>query len=77
MANYLHAHPGFPQRIGDKIFTVKWMYSKKWDAMQQVTKIKSEGNYEDVQLYPRKINGRLFGKHPWCVAVKGKIRRKK
>jgi hypothetical protein len=72
MANYLHAHPGFPQKIGDRIFTVKWMYSRKQDAQKRVVSVRNEGKYAEVRLYPRKINGRLFGRHPWCVCVFGR-----
>jgi hypothetical protein len=77
MANYLHAHPGFPQKIGNKMFTIKWMYSEESDAKKRVTKTRKEGKWEEVRLYPRKVNGKLFGKHPWCVAVREALWRKK
>jgi hypothetical protein len=77
MSSYLHAHPGFPQRIGNHIFTVKYMFSDKNDAHKMVARIRKEGKYEEVRYYPRAINGRLFGRHPHCVVVRGLKRRKK
>jgi hypothetical protein len=72
MTDYLEAHPGFPQKIDNKVYTIKWMYSKKEDAKEAIIRIKKEGKYEEVRLYPRIINGKLYGKHPWCIAVRGR-----
>jgi hypothetical protein len=70
--DYLEAHPGFEQKIKSKIYLVKWMYSNKSDALDKIQRVESTRTYEDVVLYIRKINGKLFGKHPYCVAVRKK-----
>jgi len=70
MSDYLCAHPGFPQKINGVLYTVKWMYSTKQDAMKRVHKERAGGRYEEVRFYPRKINGKLFGKHPFMVLIR-------
>lgn len=72
MANYLHAHPGFRQKINNKIYTIKWMFSKKEDATKFINKLKKNNEYKEIILYPRIIDGKLFGHHPFCIGVKGK-----
>ena len=74
MANYLHAHPGFRQKIGNKIYTIKWMYSKKTDAEKFISKLRKMNTYKEVILYPRIKEGKLYGAHPFCVAVRGKVK---
>lgn len=73
--SYLQAHPGFPQKIGSVVYTVKWMYSTKQEAMKRVHRERKEGKYGEVRYYPRKIGGKLFGKHPHMVLVKGRKHR--
>ena len=70
--SYLHAHPGFRQMIVKKIYTVKWMHSSKEGANQCLKNAKKSGKYKEVVRYNRKKNGKLFGKHPYCVAVRGR-----
>ena len=73
MANYLHAHPGFRQVINNKNYTVKWMFSKKEDAEKFISKLRKDNMYKEIILHPRIIDGKLFGKHPWMIAVRGRI----
>jgi hypothetical protein len=74
MPNHLEAFPGFHQKIGNKFYTIKWMYSKKQDAERFINKLRKMNTYTDVILYPRIIEGKLYGKHPFCVAVRGKVK---
>ena len=70
MANYLHCHPGFPQIINGKRYTIKWLYSKRGDALKFIKRIEKENKYKEVILYPRIIDGKLYGRHPFCIAVR-------
>jgi hypothetical protein len=69
-ADYLEARPGFPQRIKGKDYVIKWIYSTKSDAEKKVESVKESKTFSDVTLYARKKKGKLYGKHPWCVAVR-------
>lgn len=70
--SYLIAVPGIRQRIGPKIFTIKRMYSSKEDALECVKKLRVMNTYREALLYMRRKDGKLFGRHPYCVAVWGK-----
>ena len=70
--SYLEAHPGFRQVINHKTYVIKWMYSKKSDAEKFINKLRKIGEYKEVILYPRIIDGKLYGKHPFCVGVMGR-----
>jgi len=72
MTNYLEAHPGFRQLINNKLYTIKWMYSKKSDAEKFINKLRKTGEYKEVILYERIIGGKLYGKHPYCIGVRGR-----
>ncbi len=73
MPNYLEAHPGFRQVIKGKIYTIKWMYSKKEDAERFINKLSKTNTYKEIVLYPRIKENKLYGKHPFCVAVRKKV----
>ena len=73
MADWLHGHPGFSQKINNKNYTIKWMFSKKEDAEKFINKLRKKNEYKEVILYKRIINGKLYGKHPFCIAVRGRI----
>jgi hypothetical protein len=73
MADYLHAHPGIKDTIHGKIYTIKWLYSKKSDAEKFISKLRKDNMYKEIILHPRIIDGKLFGKHPWMIAVRGRI----
>ena len=68
--SFLEAHPGFRQVINHKVYTIKWMFSSKPDAEKFSDKLRKTNEYKEVILYPRIINSRLYGKHPYCVGVK-------
>lgn len=70
--SYLHAHPGIRQKIGNKIYSIIYMYSTKEGAEKSIRMMKEDGKYKEVILYPRIIDGKLFGRHPWCVAARGR-----
>jgi hypothetical protein len=70
--SYLEAHPGFRQKISNKIYTIKWMFSSKPDAERFINKLRETNMYKEVILYPRIKENRLFGRHPFCVGVRGK-----
>lgn len=70
--SYLHAHPGIRQKIGDKIYSIIYMHSTKEGAEKSIRMMKDDGKYKEVILYPRIIDGKLFGRHPWCVAARGR-----
>lgn len=70
--SYLEAHPGFKQKIGNKIYTIKWMFSRKIDAERFINKLRKTDEYKEVILYPRIKENRLYGKHPYCVGVRGR-----
>jgi hypothetical protein len=74
MSNYLEAHPGIRQKIGNKIFTIIRMYSKKQDAEKFINKLRKTNTYKEVILFPRIKENRLYGAHPFCVAVRGKVK---
>jgi uncharacterized protein (DUF2344 family) len=74
MPNYLEAHPGIRQSINGKIYTIKWMYSKKQDAERFINKLRKTNTYKEVILYSRIKEGKLYGNHPFCVAVRGKVK---
>jgi len=74
MSNYLHAHPGIRTTINGKIYTIKWMYSKKADAERFISKLRKTNTYKEIILYPRIKEGKLYGAHPFCVAVRGKVK---
>ena len=48
------------------------MHSTREGAEKSIRMMKDEGRYKEVILYPRIIDGKLFGRHPWCVAVRGR-----
>jgi hypothetical protein len=50
------------------------MYSTKEGAEKNIRTMKEEGRYKEVILYPRIKEGKLFGKHPFCVAARGRKR---
>lgn len=68
--SYLEAHPGFRQVINNKVYTIKWMFSKKSDAKKFINKLRKTGEYKEVILYLRVKDGKLYGRHPYCIAVK-------
>ena len=70
--SFLEAYPGFRQKIGNKIYVIKWMYSKKSDAERFINKLRKTGEYKEVILYERKKENRLYGRHPFCVGVRGR-----
>lgn len=70
--SFLEAHPGFRQSINNKIYTIKWMYSKKSDAERFINKLRKTGEYKEVILYERKKDGVLYGRHPHCIGVRGR-----
>ena len=70
--SFLEAHPGFRQKIGNKIYTIKWMFSSKPDAERFINKLRETDKYGEVILYIRKKENRLFGRHPFCVGVRGR-----
>jgi hypothetical protein len=74
MANYLHAHPGIRTTINGKPYTIKWMYSKKQDAERFISKLRKTNTYKEIILFPRIKENRLYGAHPFCVAVRGKVK---
>jgi hypothetical protein len=74
MPNYLEAHPGIRQSINNKIYTIIRMYSKKVDAERFINKLRKTNTYKEVILYPRIKENVLYGKHPWCVAVRNKVK---
>lgn len=70
--SYLIAIPGFKQQINKKTYTVIRMYSTQ-DAAETYIKELSMLNskkYKEIRLYLRKKAGKLFGRHPYCVAVR-------
>lgn len=69
--SYLEAHPGFRQKINDKFYTIKWMFSTKPDAEKFINKLRKTDKYGEVILYIRRIGGKLYGRHPYCVGVRG------
>ena len=71
--SYLIAVPGIRQEIEGKIFTIKRMYSDKQDAIKCVNEYKESGKWNEVREYTRIKEGKKFGKHPYCVAVRGAI----
>jgi hypothetical protein len=68
--SYLEAHPGFKQKIGNKTYVIKWMFSRKIDAEKFINKLRKTGEYKEVILYERVIGGKLYGRHPYCIGVK-------
>jgi hypothetical protein len=70
--NYLAAVPGIRQVIDDEIYTIKRMYSRKVDAVRCVILYRESKVWESARLYIRKKSGKNFGKHPYCVAVRGR-----
>ena len=70
--SFLEAHPGFRQVINHKIYTIKWMYSKKPDAEKFINKLRKTNEYKEVILYPRIKENHLYGRHPFCVGVRGR-----
>lgn len=70
--SFLEAHPGFRQVVNHKVYTIKWMFSKKSDAEKFINKLRKIGEYKEVILYPRIIEGKLYGKHPYCIGVRGR-----
>ena len=70
--SYLEAHPGFKQKIGVKTYVIKWMYSKKSDAEKFINKLRKMDKYKEVILYKRIIGGKLYGRHPYCIGVRGR-----
>ena len=73
--SYLEAHPGFRQKIGNKTYVIKWMFSRKVDAEKFINKLRKTNKYKEVILYPRIKEGKLYGKHPFCVGVRNVHRR--
>lgn len=71
MTNYLEAHPGFKQKIGVKTYVIKWMHSKKSDAEKFINKLRKTGEYKEVILYERIKDNKLYGRHPYCIGVRG------
>lgn len=69
---FMEAHPGFRQKIGKKVYTVKYMYHEKPDALDRIKDLRKSREYSDVILYPRVINGELYGDHPFCIGVREK-----
>jgi hypothetical protein len=70
----MEAHPGFKQRIGKKTYTIKYMYHEKPDALDRIKELRKSREYSEVILYPRIINGELYGDHPWCILFRGKYK---
>jgi len=70
--SYLEAHPGFRQKINDKLYVIKWMFSSKPDAERFINKLRETNMYKEVILYIRKKENRLVGRHPYCVGVRGR-----
>lgn len=70
--SYLRAHPGFRQKISGRMYLIKWMHDTLEGARECIKKVKKTGRYNEVILYLRVINGKLFGRHPYCVAVRGR-----
>jgi hypothetical protein len=74
MPNYLEAFPGIRQKINNKIYTIIRMYSKKQDAERFINKLRKTNTYKEVILFPRIKEGKLYGAHPFCVDVRGKVK---
>jgi len=70
--SYLEAFPGFRQKINDKLYVIKWMFSSKPEAERFISKLRETNMYKEVILYIRKKENRLFGRHPYCVGVRGR-----
>ena len=70
--SYLIPKPGIRQRIGKNIYTIVRMFSDERDAQRFADTL--GGSYESVRIYLRKKEGKPFGRHPWCVAVRGRKR---
>ena len=70
--SYLEAFPGFRQKISNKIYTIKWMFSSKSDAERFINKLRKTNEYKEVILYPRIKENHLYGRHPFCVGVRGR-----
>ncbi len=70
--SYLEAHPGFRQVVNHKIYTIKWMFSRKVDAKKFINKLRKSNEYKEVILYERIKENRLYGRHPYCVGVRGR-----
>lgn len=68
--SFLEAFPGFRQKIGNKIYTIKWMFSSKPEAERFISKLRETNMYKEVILYIRKKENRLVGRHPYCVGVR-------
>ena len=70
--SYLIAVPGFKQIINKQQYRIVRMFSDKQQAAQFIDDyIKL---YRPVKgtilLYERKKQGKLFGRHPYCIAIK-------
>jgi len=70
--SYLEAHPGIRDTIYGKIYTIIRMYSKKPDAERFINKLRKTNEYKEVILYSRIKEGKLYGRHPFCVGVRGR-----
>jgi uncharacterized protein (DUF2344 family) len=70
--SFLEAHPGFRQVVNHKVYTIKWMFSKKSDAEKFINKLRKTDVYKEVILYERIKDNKLYGRHPYCVGVRGK-----
>jgi len=67
---YLHAHPGIRQVIGGRLYYIKWMHSTRDGALKCIEKVKRK--WDEVRLYIRMKDNKKFGRHPYCVAVRGR-----
>ena len=70
--SYLHAVPGIRQTIDGKIYTIIYMHSTREGAEKCIRKIREKNKYKEVILYVRYKNGKRFGRHPYCVGVRGR-----
>ena len=70
--SYLEAHPGIRDIIHGKIYTIIRMYSKKPEAEKFISKLRKSNEYKEVILYPRIKDNHLYGKHPYCIGVRGR-----
>ena len=70
--SYLIAIPGFKQIIDKKPYRIIRMYSTQQDAEYYIKELSSLNNkqYKEIRLYLRKKAGKLFGRHPYCIAVR-------
>jgi len=70
--SYLIAIPGFKQIIDKKQYRIIRMYSTQQDAEYYIKELSSLNpkQYKEIRLYLRKESGKLFGRHPYCIAVR-------